>query len=79
MSNRSDGSSSSQLSLTVNIESSAVAGSPRPVCCRAGVEAAVLHLGPADVDVADHLPVHRDVLPHHQPADGDTGQSLFQG
>ena len=45
-----------------------MAGSPGPVSGRAGVEAAVLHLGPADVDVADDLPVDRDVLPHHEPA-----------
>ena len=78
MNNRSDGTSPGPA-LTVNIEPGAVAGSPGPVSGRAGVETAVLHLGPADVDVADHLPVHRDVLPHHQPADEDTGQSLFQG
>ena len=57
----------SPLSLTVYIQPSAVAGSPRPVGCWAGVEAAVLHHGAADVDVADHLPVHSDVLAHHEP------------
>ena len=64
------------LLLTVNIQPGAVAGSPRPVCCRAGVEAAVLHQGPADVDVADHLPVHGDVLPHHEPATVQSQTSL---
>ena len=76
MNNRSDGTSSA---LTVNIEPGAVAGSPGPVSGRAGVETAVLRLGPADVDVADHLPVHRDVLPHHEPGNKGRYNSQWLG
>ena len=53
--------------LTVHIQPGAVAGSAGPVGGRAGEQTAVLHHSPADVDVADHLAVHRHVLANHVP------------
>ena len=53
--------------LTIDIQPGAVAGSTCPVGGSAGVQPPVLPHSPADVDVADHLPMHRHVLPHHVP------------
>ena len=53
--------------LTINIEPGAVGGDARPVAGLAGVEAAILHDGAADVDVGNDLAVQRDVLAHHVP------------
>lgn len=46
-------------------------GGPGPVGGLAGVKAAVLHDGAANVDVGDDLPMERDVLAHHEPGDGN--------
>ena len=62
-------SNNNVLQLTVHIEPGVVGGGPRPVGCLAGVEAAVLHDGAADVDVGDDLAMERDVLAHHEPED----------
>ena len=53
--------------LTINVQPRAMRGRPRSVGGDAGVEAAVVHDGPADVDVADDLAVQRHVLAHHVP------------
>ena len=53
--------------LTVHIEPGAVDGAARPVGGLAGVEAAVLHNGAADVNVGDDLSMQRDILTHHEP------------
>ena len=54
-----------------------MAGSARSVGGEAGEEAAVLHHRPADVDVADDLAVHGDVLAHHVPAHQHTQSDLL--
>ena len=46
-------------------------GAARSVGGLAGVEAAVLHDGAADVDVGDDLTMEGDVLAHHEPGDGN--------
>ena len=42
-------------------------GAACPVGGLAGVEAAVLHDGAADVDVRDDLSMQGDILAHHEP------------
>ena len=53
--------------LTVDVEPSLVLGRSGSVVNDAGVEAAVLHLDAADVDVADDLTVDRHVLADQEP------------
>ena len=46
-------------------------GAARSVGGLAGIQAAVLHDGAADVDVGDDLTMEGDVLAHHEPGDGN--------
>ena len=51
-------------------------GAARSVGGLAGVEAAVLHDGAADVDVGDDLTMEGDILAHHEPGDGSNDCSV---
>lgn len=55
--------------LTVHVQRRGVDDRGGGVGGGAGVAAAVLHAYPRYVDVANHLPVHVHVLPHHQPVE----------
>ena len=57
--------------LTIDVEPGTMRGRPCSVGGDAGVEATVVHHGPADVDVADDLPVQCYVLAHHVPGAWD--------
>ena len=42
-------------------------GASCTICCRACEQATIINEGATDVDVADNLAMHRDILTHHVP------------